>query len=601
MEVNSDIFELRTLLCGRCRNEFVVSCTAGVPLEILRSSSIPSEPEKATQLELLDVEANTLRQYDEQIEEITETLRKLQSERNSLQKRMDSREQYLSSQRRLPVELWTRIFFQACYPIDMEAPYRPFEPPVPFVPIYLAHNDNKKTRALPLLLSRVSHRWRSIISDFPVIWSSIGVSLYWLSASTLPIFEAFLMKTRGQPLRLRLAGDEGACYHWDDSLASDIRRLLCRAFSQSQRLEISRRFLESFDFQGQVLSFPLLQSLIFGSYALLTDFPFSKSQLGALCSAPLLTRLFVHALSESDVMSLPSTITSLELWDPVDIEDLHSVARVLPRLKELKITLSDDGVPEGHTDQPLVFPCLESLEIENHLTDPVDHFLNRLTIPSLINFSFGLGQPISDDNNSLPRTFVSSLVGLLERSGCSLRSLSLLSPFDDLSYDTDYRTKWIQDILQLSPHLTSLSFTMVLPGNDVDILNSTFYRLWSLLTVPSPSYAAPVDSSSVLLPRLYAVRIEIVNYVHLVENEDIDSNMVHQFLRMVESRTRRTVPSGVDVLRRAELILVSTAQEGIVPKPMGLDETEGVCFVDEFRRRRRALVEDGVGCSIRGY
>ncbi|KAL0567901.1 hypothetical protein V5O48_014087, partial [Marasmius crinis-equi] len=600
MEVNSDTFELRTLLCGRCRHEFVASCTADIPLEILRSSSIPSKLEIANQLEVLDIELSTLQRYDKEIEEIVETLRKLQSERTSLQKRMAARKQYLSSHRRLPVELWRQILFQACYPAEVEASHRHFDPPVPFLPIYFSR-ERQKVRALPLLLSRVCHQWKRVISDFPAIWSSIGVDLHSLSASNLPTLEAFLTKARGQPLRLRLEGNDGAGYYWDHNLASDIRRLLCRAFSQSQHLEISHTFLGSFNFEGEALSFPLLRSLTFGNHGLSMDHHFTQAQIGALLSAPSLTKLFIDDLKMMGASNLPSTIMSLQCWEPLDIEDLDSVAHALPRLKELKITLEDNGVLEGHNNQPLAFPRLESLEIESDLADPAGLLLNRLIVPSLTNLAFSFGQPISDEDDSLPRTFVSSLVGLLQRSGCSLRSFSLLSPFDDLSYDIDYRTRWISDILRLSPHLTSLSFTMVLPGNDIDILNSIFYRLWSLLTIPSPSNAASVDGSSALLPKLNAVKMEIVDYVHIVENEDIDSNMIHQFLRMVESRTRRTVPPGVDVLRRAELVLVSTAQQGIVPKPMGLDETEGAYFVDEFRRRRRALVEDGVGCSIRGY
>ncbi|KAL0578406.1 hypothetical protein V5O48_003597 [Marasmius crinis-equi] len=432
MEVNSDTFELRTLLCGRCRHEFVASCTADIPLEILRSSSFPSKLEIAAQLEVLDIEASTLQRYDKEIEKVVETLRKLQSERTSLQKRMDARKQYLSSHRRLPVELWRQIFFQACYPVEVEASYRHFDPPVPFLPIYLSR-DRQKARALPLLLSRVCQLWKHIISDFPAIWSSIGVDLHSLSAANLPTLEAFLTKAHGQPLRLRLGGNDGAGHYWDNNFASDIRRLLCRAFSQSQHLEISHTFLGSFNFQGLALSFPLFQSLTFGNHGLSIDHHFTQAQIGALLSAPSLIRLFVHDLTGAS--NLPSTVMSLECWEPLDIEDLDSVAHALPGLKELKITLADDEVPEGRTNQPLVFSCLESLEIEIHLVDPVSLLLNRLTVPSLTNLAFSLGQPISDEDDSLPRTFASSLVGLLQRSGCSLRSLSLLSPFDDPSYD----------------------------------------------------------------------------------------------------------------------------------------------------------------------
>ncbi|KAL0563932.1 hypothetical protein V5O48_018124, partial [Marasmius crinis-equi] len=582
MKANGDLHEIRVLLCTQCNREFVASCNPGVSLETICSSSLPSAPEKAIQLELLESETRTLRQYDEQIEEIAETLRRLQSERASLQKRMNNRNQYLSSQRRLPVELWRPILLEACYPVEEEVRYKDSVAidRVSFLPIHL-DVSTPRMRVYPLLLSRVCHQWRRVIFDFPAMWSSIGLNVYWLSASTLPMLESFLMKTRGQPLRLRIEGDADVSKRWGDGLADDIRIVLCQVFSQSQHLELPFRFLGYFDFQGQTLSFPLLQSLSSApAYDFLIHRPFTGAQLSALLSAPSLTRLIVPELGITGASRLPSTITSFECTSSVDIEDVDSIADAFPSLKELKLSLVDYEVSEERTERPLVFPFLESLEIQSGLSDPADLFLNRLSVPSLTTLSLGLDKVLSGEDDILRGAIISALVGCLERSECSLRSLSLSSPYDDLSCGTNYDTKWISDILRLSPHLTSLDLTMILPENPVDIPNSTFYRLWSLLTISSTLNAVSVDDNTFILPRLHTVKFEIVNHAPVVENEDVDSDMVRQFLRMVESRTRRTVPPGVDALECAELACVTMGQPR--KAQTGLDEMKGVQAVDEL-------------------
>ena len=76
----------------------------------------------------------------------------------------------------------------------------------------------------------------------------------------------------------------------------------------------------------------------------------------------------------------------------------------------------------------------------------------------------------------------------------------------------------------------------------------------------------------------------------------LETNMVHQFLQMAESRMRYTIPRGVDVFRCAGLLLMSTGEQRKLQ-----DEAEGAPFLEGSRRRRGELVEGGMSCNTEEY
>ncbi|KAL0571019.1 hypothetical protein V5O48_010940 [Marasmius crinis-equi] len=562
--------DLRTILCQRCNNDFIVPFHPDIPIELLRSSSI-AEPEISAQRQLLTSESQSLIKYDEEIDRIASALQKLESERSALRERILHRRSFLLSQARIPLEIWGHIFTEVCYQ-DKAAMF--YDQPVSFI----SARFDYRLRSVPLLLSQVCSHWRQILLNLPSIWAHADITLPYLTPSRLTKLGSLLTNARGYPLTLLIHGSLG---HRDDDFTSQIRMFLCEAFARSKHIGLHLHLLSSFDFQNR-LSFPILQSLTVASFGGSDDSHFgSIPQVDAFFAPPSLTRLWLTDVMSVRGEALPSALLSFTQGRAIGMDGLKCLAVHFPGLRNLTICFSGSKPYRG---QPLIFPRLQSLKIEERSLDPFA-VLNNITVPSLTDLTLSLAKSISQEGGSLSDACVSSLIGCLRRSACALRTLDLIMPEDDLLSRGETQ---ISDFFLLSASLTSFSFTMKLPPECYDDLSdSTPYILFSLFTLPSPSNTG---GRVTLLPSLQTLNVRIERFP---QKEDDIAMLAGHFLRMAESRAKGTTPAHVATLDSAILVLDG---ETYMPST-SLGDTR-YRITDEYERRRDALLKGGVRCSI---
>ncbi|KAL0566341.1 hypothetical protein V5O48_015674 [Marasmius crinis-equi] len=567
MPAKNGTIEQRTLLCERCKHEFTASCSPDIPHETFRATSLPSDSEIALQLQYLESESFLLDKYDEQIARTKIVLRNLEFYRLSLRKRTQKRRYFISSQRRLPVEVCPQIFMIACYQA-LDTPY--YGRTTSYSPIRI---DSNKLRVLPLVLSQTCSLWRSIVFGFPSLWDRMWIDLSWLTSSSLEKLDTFLQRSPGRLLTLRLESD--GSFEWADvTTVPNVPSFLVEALTQSEELEIDLRVLRTLRF-GEALSFPTLKylTLIKSDTLLAHSAPHARDQFAAVISAPSLIHLSINQLTPIVAVGLlpSSNLTSIDCWFNAEKLALAKIAVAYPKLTTMKLVVHCFQ-PYDH-EATIPFPLVKFLEVQI-VTENPSQFFDCLTLSSLTNATITISTRNYDDEIFIG----ASLASWVRRSACSLNALELSVPGGYLHSNPD----WLSDIFHLSPRMRSIKFCV---GTILtDIFDSLFYRLCSLLTITP-------EGSTALLPALDTITITMPVFA-MLENS-LSRDMGNQFLSMVESRRIDTFNS----LTYAKLHIYQSMLWG--DNRYDLDGRQEV-NLEELQRRRKALKDAGMTCSIQG-
>ncbi|KAG7097883.1 hypothetical protein E1B28_005196 [Marasmius oreades] len=434
-------------LCEECSQPTdVPKLYLGIDFHLLHSNHVPSEFEVLQTSKLLREETWELDRYEGKCSESEMP----EAGKQILDIRIAHLRSITSVQRRVPVELWEKIFAIACL---WKAGY--------FLEMTTTHHGSH-TMMFPILLTHVCSRWRNIATGCPRLWASISIDLAErYSNNTMKLVETFLANSAACPLDLRILASFN---HTPDEYDRGMWKFLTDHFSRSKRLSFNFYFNDTnplTSFRDQDISFNDLSS--FRSFISPDDNPFWK----ALRQAPNLTSVHVRHARMCKPSSFPyPQLTTLIIESVVDT-DVERLLQVLEDSINLRcLTLkyfTSTGRTHGLTSRRVEMPFLRTLAIcqeENSCLTPMDDpsldvLFSSLAMPALSTFKLSC---ISDFPVARHRShhWPSSLLTMLRSSSTTLRDISLfLGPISTDSDDSLYHT-WapLSILLETTPHLT---------------------------------------------------------------------------------------------------------------------------------------------------
>ncbi|KAL0576786.1 hypothetical protein V5O48_005194 [Marasmius crinis-equi] len=351
--------------------------------------------------------------YASEIARLEDIVRRLKEEKDALEERLRDRRKILSVLRRIPRELLIEIFGYCAAP-DPAAT----TPTVKDMdPLTRFDQDDEWRRALaaPFILAHVSSRWREIILDTPMLWSTICVSLLWYNPP-VSVLRLYLERSKdaGLDVTIRDSGKENmeaVLALFSPNVMARFRRLTI--LDSESAPHIHHAFHDG-------LALPRLESLHMWGTA--------TSQLRwswlweAIRRAPRLNKVFAggwddripfEVLRESNVRSLD--LTKLSNYGDRRFE--QHLPSVLPTLRSLEsLTLRNLTKETSWSIFPLVrYENLRDLTIVHLESGTYNGLLQQFDLPNLVSLRLNFRKQI--------RSFEELLIPLSNFS--SLRLLSL--------------------------------------------------------------------------------------------------------------------------------------------------------------------------------
>ena len=298
-----------------------------------------------------------------------------------------------------------------------------------------------------ILLSSVCSDWRKIVVGTPQLWSSIAIDMPPISHmpdSTLLRLATFIDEwlARSGQLPLYISFSVRAVYSTTER-CGPIFKILNQYSSRWQNLNISvpPTFLPFF----QPDCLPLLEQLHVTSY--FTSFDYLHRYFVTFPPTPCLNTVEIRA-STSSITRSPISIDLVNeiQWDTVthvsvDFITTYSCFALLRRIPNLVHCTFHKVVDdiEDHLPESPVLSSLTYLSLHHQKSDPYQ-LLNNIKLPSL-------------ETLVLFHTNIDPVMDFLERSACSLHTLSLLN------WNVQ-KSKELTRLLQfLSPSLTKLAIS----------------------------------------------------------------------------------------------------------------------------------------------
>jgi hypothetical protein len=388
----------------------------------------PSADEKLKIQQALEDARNEISVVDEKIARLEDALAMLNSQRSDLQAFVDNHNAMISPARRLLPELWYEIFLECLSDhLDNDTDAIMFP-------------RNLDTSVAPLLLTHVCSGWRQLALSSPRLWSSLALSLRPKSSSRCFLAQAWLKRSTGCPLTLRIDQPTGA---FDGVPSAPVQSLLTDIITTSHRwlnvdlnLYIPSRFLEAFVAVKHEL--PILQRLAI-------SFP-----QGGDAPNPYLTTFAVAPQLHTVHLGYGTSVELALPWHQLThiVTESHSHIPVASHLELIKrspnlvnYTATFQTVPNAGSMPNVRHPRLRVLTINStnkryHSDTSVPVFFSHLTLPSLHGLSITMSW------SGLPPEFAAFIL----RSGCQIRHLILHTC---KVKDAEYR-----NLLVLMPTLT---------------------------------------------------------------------------------------------------------------------------------------------------
>ncbi|KAL0570152.1 hypothetical protein V5O48_011807 [Marasmius crinis-equi] len=444
---------------------------------------------------LLDNEVAQIRQWihDEQIQlslfngelaRIQSVLSDLIQRKTALEARISERQSQIASAslRRIPAELWGEIF-RLCLPASSDSGVNAG------LALAVSKTDWNKIESVPLTLSHVCSRWRSILLSTPNLWSVLDVNLYELNRDIVPLLNLFFARAQGgmgvdarvrfrrgalgvwrnasrYKMKYKYPGERGeswtgyaeGAFDFVRKRVGEVRMLEVRDVAgngiPNERLGSLQTHYQA-QAQSQNLSpLPLLESLV-------VDLPVeseseSESQLLSTIrngGAPHLKSVTLDAslcLSSANISSwLASSNAPVETLDIRNVGlfdgQLDDILEVVRGLKELK-TLRVSSLRDAFTGSSPKLGVVRNESIRNlDLSNGMCALLEYLDLPNL--------QSVSVSSGEGTRLHIAELWRILTRFP-KLISLSI-------NLDLEERqVSCLADVLHTLPNLTRLEATV---------------------------------------------------------------------------------------------------------------------------------------------
>ncbi|KAK1232390.1 hypothetical protein PQX77_004482 [Marasmius sp. AFHP31] len=579
-----------TILCDKCHHTFSPSdlnesIRQTVPDEALHSSYIPTETERAQTLDHLRNEEPLLQRYDQEVHRLCALVAKLKAERNLLRQRIEDRRYSISVMRKMPVELWHKVFSYVCAAYDYTLVVRA-----------------DKIVAVTRDLSHVCHRWREIVTGLPHVWSSVLIEFPSYPRhikDCRPLLDTYLQNAKDAPLTLCIEGPldtasisdsgiEGESY-MGETATSTLRMLMQHLpHCESLELDLTPHLLSIAPTPtGPSPSISLPQLHTFYNIVDMSD----EENLtennrwfwdAIRFNAPNLSIVETDDLRELRLFPC-AQLTTLHLRHVGNVNGLLHMIDGAPELRTLTIDDIDDFDDTDLTAIPVV-SSLRDLTILSNLTPTtaIADLFSFLTLPCLKVIT--LKGDYRQDPGITEGDWAASLVGMLRRysdeSPCCVKKISL-----DLGMEDDFTDDFLNDILQCCPKLTNLELKLY-PNEKAPVSLHTGKLLSDLtiLVTEADATTSTTQPRPILAPKLKKLKIwESVQTLSLDGAEAI--------VRMAESRAANRVQtkgSGATALSRISFVI---------------EEINGVQGVNHcnmvFGSRLRALEEGGTKCQIR--
>ncbi|KAL0566728.1 hypothetical protein V5O48_015273 [Marasmius crinis-equi] len=579
---------LRTSLCDQCNADLVRPCYPEITMDHFRHHPFPSDADVSTHAAYIELEKHALERYDKEIERLQSTVQKLRDNRALLRQQMNRRRYFISSQRKLPIELWTEILLEACYRKTTSRSSDPFVPVSDIIIPYrisLTPSEFHRSRIPPLSLSRTCYLWEKIISNTPAFWSCVEIELSHRppSVQVLRTLETFFSKSREAPLTLKLSSTLSFVNHPSPDAAKDTLIILRHNLTRAQSLDVEMFSLCELLRYGE-LSMPLLEKFILhGNGWVGAPHETQVLRAGNLIVPPSLASLSVdsmHVLINQTLLRDPSpALTTFECWEEIANSQLPVIRVACPRLQVLKISVEDEeqNGTTGTWPENWAPSTIHTLHINIPRTDP-SAVIESLTTTTPFLCNLDLCLPYWPEPEEAFERIIHPFTAFLRRSGRNLESLGF-SCFADLPAVDD--STWLSEILLLLPRLKTLRFATTVFNKGVRL--SPLHRLTSLLTVASGEQVT-------LLPNVHTLVARVSWYPEYHAADAV--HMAQKFTSLVESRSRSDC-----VLKRSELIISNDDSDWYHWR----DEHEDLSDLAlDLMRRQDGLLEKGITCSIKG-
>ncbi|KAF9263963.1 hypothetical protein L218DRAFT_958798 [Marasmius fiardii PR-910] len=518
----------RAILCGRCQhvanNNYHPDDRRFQTIEprFLHSDYVPSDIEISKLKDALKEAEQEIERYEEDLAVLRQTLDRIEKAKSAVEITSMKRRAALSAQRRIPAEIWEKIFSILClslhkHSIDIAQRYD------------LAQSESLLLQTPAILISQVCSHWNAITKGTPSIWASIRANIDNPPSNAIIPLQLYLLRSQGYPLDLQIEG--GLRYLTGPSRKGlEVWLLLSGNLCRSRKLTVAIGNHDYFQDLTPVqnLTFPDLQSFREGR-----ELPGENTWSWlwqAIQSAPGLTFLStVHP--RSDFMPRTIFLSRLTTWEIQDFDrpgDLKHFLNILPsctRLNSLtlrKVTQGLHSTFSPHASQDVHVPSLRHLVAYTYADrcDWLSTILQSLLAPSLESCEIIL--------DKLPLPY--GLLAMVRQSSPSLQNLeihSLLRGGTVLSQDS-----LLFDVLQAASGLAHFHlFLFGMIGSEVETSSDGPYMDDMISTLLLKLKDDPCN----FLPRIKTLRLELPHIT-------LDTQLVERSLDMVRARQLTSHP-----------------------------------------------------------
>ncbi|KAK0213251.1 hypothetical protein DFS33DRAFT_1269863 [Desarmillaria ectypa] len=468
----------------------IICCNCGHTLQANHSLQIPPSPQLSQLLYTndppSDLQASWFRdvgipsirdgvdQLDNRIHNVAALLHKLERERAHLQTRADTFGSVLSSVRRVPKEILTRIFIFATADDACDA---------------------LNIKASPWVFMHVSRLWRKTASSCPSLWSRLRINATFGCRDPSSLLSTVLHLSDQNIKHFTFTcddNDEGVNDADHEKMLANVLRVL---LEHSRRWERILCVLPTNVLALLSAARERFDSLI--SVSLRCSDSRELETLDAFEIAPKLVEASFDSLHWKTEIRLPRHLTTYSDTRPQGDTTLTpcylDLVQRSPRLETFRVNHCDT---EGLSYR---IPRLSRVTHKSlkHLTACDDLFLDNLVLPALDTMNINPG-----DCRECPPSACIAVPDLIVRSQCSLTSLSLTNAAPDSNFF---------HILQLTPQLQSLQLRLPLW-----IDRSRFYELHMKTLITRLAEHSNLGGVRILVPQLREIRIEIGRRYELI-------------------------------------------------------------------------------------
>ncbi|KAK7029385.1 hypothetical protein VNI00_014639 [Paramarasmius palmivorus] len=442
--------------CDRCEKELRTTDHPAPPSEWVHSASTysPSEPEIAQTLAFVKEEEKDLEALDLELGRLLRQMDNLLATRFALQTRLDKRRNLLSAMRRMPNELWAKVFEEVCL-----SPYEHNRDDEGYS--LMIHNSElrKEVEARPLILSHVSSHFRSIVTNIPRLWASISVNVYGLYHDICPLLNLFIQNSKGVPLYVELADahlltqENGTKLALKNKFTRRGKTAVVTLLSEAPRiLELKLELAEdwealSFENPPQI-TFPILRDFrTFSEDTMESESIDHNSRWfwNAIYSAPNLTSVKTDNFLDVDMVPF-AQLTNILIRRLTKTRRLLQLLELSPNVESLDLTFWDTR--KVRQVREIACNALKSLTFNNFgHTEGCGSLFDSLTAPALTQLSIRNGRQRRPSGDPFPWD---SLKRMIERSSSRLLKLAL-----HLEHDS-YVSPGICEVFHVLPDLESL-------------------------------------------------------------------------------------------------------------------------------------------------